>query len=231
MLIMSERKKSTTRVSKIQICVAAILIILALAMPLFSRYSEYRHGLSGSVPGTSVRYLILFYFPLICLLGTLSFVVGIFHIYRGPRSFRKSFVAVILVFIPTIIAVIVPIFSITNSAEYFLNGFSKWVVANVDLDELEKWRPNVPQKYLEIRYRYDFPEDLPTFATVFKPKFITVSEDIYDIRSIRFGWGGGMSEWGFVITEPSEETSKPGEINIIFFSGLFFAILTASKIE
>ena len=212
---MSERKKSPIRASKIQICVAAILLILAGVLPSMCRYIEYRHGLAGSVPGSSFFVFVIF-FLLICLLGTLSFVVGIFHIYRDPRSFRKSFVAVILVLIPIIIAVIVPIFSRTKGAEYFLNGFSKWVVANVDLDELEKWRSNVPEQYWGQHYRYDFPKVIPSFAVIFKPKFIRFSENIYyDIRSIEFGWGGGMSEWGFVITEPSEETSKHGEINII----------------
>jgi len=212
---MSETKKSSIKASKIQICVAAIFIILALVLPSISRYIEYRHGLAGSVPGTSLL-VILIYIALICLLGTLSFVVGIFHIYRDPRSFRKSFIAVILVLIPTIIAYISLRFFTTGSAKYFLKGFSKWVVANVDLDELEKWRSNVPEQYWGQHYRYDFPKVIPTFAVIFKPKFIRFSENIYyDIRSIEFGWGGGMSEWGFVITEPSEETSKHGEINII----------------
>jgi hypothetical protein len=213
---MGETKKPTIRASKIQICVAAILVILAGVLPSMCRYIEYRHGLSGSVPGTSLL-VILIYILLFCLLGTLSFVVGIFHIYRDPRPFSKSFVAVILVLIPIIIAYISLKFFPTGNAEDFLNGFSKWVVANVDLDELEKWRPNVPEQYWETHYRYDFPKAIPSFAVIFKPKFISFSEYISDpdVKSIKFGWGGGMSEWGFVITEPSEETSKPGEINII----------------
>ena len=223
---MSEGKKPTIKVSKIQICVTAILLILAVAMPILSRYSEYRHGLSGSVPGTSVWLLILLYYPLIGLLGISSLVAGLIHKYRDPWSFRKIFVVVILVLIPTIIAFIGPTFSITNSSEYFLNGFSKWVVANVDLDELEKWRPKVPEKYWGQRYRYDFPEELPPFVTVFKPKFISFSANISDTddRFMSFSWGGGLSAWGFVITEPSEETSKPGEINIIHITESYVEI-------
>jgi hypothetical protein len=212
---MSEIKKSTTRVSKIQICVAAVLIILALAMPFYSRYTEYRNGLSGEGPGSWVFLLILFCFPLIGLLAILSLVAGLIHIYRDPRSFRKSFVAVILVLIPTIFVYISLIFFTTPTVEYYLNGYSKWVVANIDLDELEKWLPNVPERYWGASYRFDFPKDLPRFVTIFEPKFISFSANISDTddRFMSFSWGGGLSAWGFVITEPSEETSKPGEIN------------------
>ena len=93
---MSERKKSPIRSSKIQICVAAILIILAVAMPIYSRYLEYRNGLSGEGPGGSVFLTLCFVFPLTYLLAILSLIAGIIHICRHPRSFRKGIVAVII---------------------------------------------------------------------------------------------------------------------------------------
>ncbi len=213
---MNETTKSKISVSIIQICIAVILIIMAISMPRYSRYIEYRNGLSGEGPGTSVLLLLL-YLPLIGFLGLSSIVAGLIHIFRQPRSTGKGIIAVILVLVPTIIAGISSGSSATGRTDYFLDGFSKWVVVNVDLDKFEKWHPNVADKFWGEFYRYDFPEELPEFATSFKPKFIVFSKasDDTNDRSIRFSWGGGLSEWGFVITEPSEKASKPGEITVI----------------
>jgi hypothetical protein len=89
----------------------------------------------------------------------------------------------------------------------FLQGSKKWVEHEVDTIAIQNWLSTADGKYWDQHQTYDiregFPAQFPTCLVSFNPKFIWFQHsDLDGLKTIRFGWGGGLSSWGFVVGEP-----------------------------
>jgi hypothetical protein len=105
-------------------------------------------------------------------------------------------------------------------AVIYLQGLKKWVEREIDTNAIQKWLLTADAKYrdkgLMISYkRNEFPEELPDYLVGFDPEFIWFEDSELDgSRTIRFGWGGSVSIWGFVVGEPGMKMPERGKVDM-----------------
>lgn len=195
---------------KLDILILIIIPIISIIEWIHIDILSYRGGLRN-FPSWGFMLIVL-YEPLKIAVVLLAIIRFLYVKY--VKKLKKYFTAAILSILIFIGSWILPFICLPPGAVFFLKGYEKWVSKNVDIIAIQTWLlSEEADKYLDERYSYNFPDDLPDFTTNFNPKFMIFHGDESEKgKSIEFGWGGGLAHWGIVVGTPAMETKQEGRI-------------------
>jgi len=174
--------------------------------------SSYHGGLKN-FPSWGFFSLFYLYESLKITLVLLS-IIRIFLRKKPVKGLYKNLAKIFLTILIFVVCLILPFKFNPPGAVYFLKGYTTWVNKNVQINNIQDWFVSgQADKYLNQKYTYKFPEDLPDFMTNFEPKFLIFNDYKNDRgKCIEFGWGGGMSYWGIVVGPPTMEAQHEGRV-------------------
>ncbi len=192
-----------------------ILICIAIAVisiiEQVHRYLDfYWSGLRNS-PGAIVLFILFIYEPLKILIILIAF----FRIFLGSEQLEKlkryntTFILTILIFFGSWVLFLV-LGHWFSGPVYFLNGYEKWVMKNVEIDKIQDWLVSGDaDKYIPNYYMDNPPNDLPDSMKNFKRQYIKFNEQKSRRgKSIVLEWGGPPAHWGIVVGLPTSEIQQ-----------------------
>ena len=194
-----------------------ILILTAIPVITIIEHANihtlcYRSGLRNLF-SFSFILLLFIYEPLKVAVITLAVVR--LCIVKHVKKLNKYLITAILTVLMFIGSWILPFYCFQPGMVYFLKGYEKWVLKNVDVKAIQDWLlSGEADKYMGNTYNNDnFPVDFPDFITDFNPILIHFREEDYKRRKcIQIETGLGLDVWGIVVTSPTTKTKQKGWI-------------------
>lgn len=189
----------------------AVALVLATGGSYFIDWAEYTGGLRSLGVGRS--------FPLVLGMRPVIIVITLVVALRwllarslvlSQRLLRFSFPAICLV------ATLLPIKASEPMAAIYLRGFEQRMLKAVDVGAVQQWLTAEGRKHAGRVYRPDFPLELPTCLTEFRPSDILFG-DVASERgiTIEFRWYAPHGEdYGLVIGPPSMTDSFENMIRL-----------------
>ncbi len=196
---------------KLDILILTIIPVISIIEWIHMDILFYCGGLRNFPSGGFM--LIFLYEPLKIAVVLLAIIRFFLHL-KSVKEHKKYITTALLSILIFVVSWVLPSNCLPPGAAFFLKGYEKWVSKNVDIIAIQTWLlSKEADKYLDERYRYNFPDDLPDFTTNFNPKFMIFhGEESEKGKSIEFGWGGGLAYWGIVVGTPAMKTKQEGRI-------------------
>jgi hypothetical protein len=169
----------------------------------------YRGGLRNS---PSWGFMVIFLYEPFKISVLLFAIIRIFFHLEPVQKLRRYITTALLSILIFIASWILLFTCHPPGAVFFLKGYEKWIAKNVDVKAIQTWLlSGDADKYLDRRYRYNFPDDFPVYITDFEPKFVIFhGHESEKGKCIEFGWGGGLAYWGVVVGPPTMKTKQEG---------------------
>lgn len=197
---------------KYDISILTIILVFSIIEKVHINRVFFNNGLANINPLNAFPILIIYEVVKIVLL----FVYAIVGVLISPKkenqllqlSMRIMFS--ILIYFGTCLF---PFISGQPGDAYFLKGFEKWVLQNVDIDAIQTWiQSEESDEYLGKEYAGEsLQEEIPDFVKNFDPEFVFFYDyDSETGKSIVLGWSTLGGTWGIVIGPPTMKVQTEG---------------------
>ena len=193
----------------IDILILITILVISFVERIHNNMTFYRAGL-GNSPSLNFMLLLFLYEPL--KIGIVLFsVFRIFIHIKSAQGLDKYVITATLSAIILVCSWILPFIFCAPGAVYFLKGFEKWAINNVDIDDVQAWIQS-EESDIYIGKSYNSGEDLPDELPDFIKNVNSLNVAIYNEKPekgkcIEFKWSG-LSDWGIVIGLPTMEAQQ-----------------------
>lgn len=218
---MTENTKSKFSPYKAEI-ILIVLMSLIFVVPKIIFYNlYYKSGLYNDRSnifwaGMCIMSLTI-PFIILVIVSLVHFVRLIIKSCKAKKAlWLKSALSLISFLIPLVVFVHLRYFAETG-AEYFLQGYEKWVQKDVDIPAIQNWLKSLDSTCSSRMYcsnEADFSKNLPEFITRFNPPYVRFSDFEKEGRGIEFEWGGPFGHWGLCLGPADMEMPAEGLIEI-----------------
>lgn len=193
---------------KFDIIILATIFAISIIGHVHIDMMFYNAGLANEYTFKAIPYVLLY--ELLKIAIVLFAVTRIFF-HLKPDKWNKKYAITALTSFLIFIGSWIFMFTFDKpGAVYFLRGFNKWVIKNVDIDAIQIWiLSSEPDNYFgHIYYCDDFPSELPDFIKNINPEWINAYKSEKG-RYIKLLWPHGFVEYrGIVVGPPTTETKQ-----------------------